>query len=417
MHDGQRISVAMRDAILIVGGGLLQVPAVRIAQDMGFAVVMTDASLDAPAMQLADEANALDIFDVAGHQSLVESLMRRYHLRGVFTEGADVEVTVAAAAAVANLPRIPVEAALNTKNKQRMRQCFDRAGIPNPTWMEVRSLEEGNVAAKEIGFPLMVKAVDNCGSRGTTRVEHESQLGDAIRWAQENSTTQTALLEECFHGSEQSVEILFESATSCHRLNIVDRLFQTDGTYAIELGHVNPTQLDDKVQQQLFEMTERAAAACGVQFGVFKADTIWTSARPRILEVTARLSGGFDSQYTTPLSTGRSFIRAAMRLAVGLPLDPCDLQKKWSRYAAAWAAFPSPGLVDHIEGVAEVQELPGVKEVFLRVQEGDVIQPYTTCVARPAFVIAVGDTYEQAVLNAQNGAQALRIETSPLVAV
>ena len=53
--------------------------------------------------------------------------MERYHLRGVFTEGADVEVTVAAAAAVANLPGIPIEAALNTKNKQRMRQCFDRS--------------------------------------------------------------------------------------------------------------------------------------------------------------------------------------------------------------------------------------------------------------------------------------------------
>ncbi len=405
----------MRDAIVIVGGGLLQIPAVRIAQDMGLAVVMTDASVDAPAMLLADEPIALDIFDVAGHQNLVKSLMNRYHLRGVFTEGADVEVTVAAAAVVANLPGIPVEAAWNTKSKQRMRQCFDQAGIPNPIWKEVQSREEGCLAAHEIGFPLMVKAVDNCGSRGTTRVEHESQLQDAIPWAQDNSTTQTALLEGCFHGPEQSVEILFESATLCHRLNIVDRPFQAEGAYAIELGHVNPTQLDANIQEELFKMTERAAAACGVQFGVFKADIILTSAGPRILEVTARLSGGFDSQYTTPLSTGRNFIRAAMHLAVGRSLDLSDIQNQWSCYAAAWAAFPNPGMVDRIDGIDEVRDLPGVREVFLRVQAGDVIQPYTTCVARPAFVIAVGDTYEQAVLNAQNGAQALRIETSPLV--
>lgn len=405
----------MREAILIVGGGLLQIPAVRIAQEMGLVVVMTDASLQAPAMQLADEPIALDTFDVEGHQRLTDSLLKRYHLLGVFTEGADVEVTVAAAAEVANLPGIPVEAALNTKNKQRMRQCFDQAGIPNPQWSEVRSVEEGRVAAKEIGFPIMVKAVDNCGSRGTTRVEGENQLEEAIQWAQDHSSTQTALLEECFQGTEQSVEILFESATCCHRLNIVDRPFQSDGAYAIELGHVNPTQLNQRVQRQLFELTEQAAAACGVQFGVFKADTIVTPTGPRILEVTARLSGGFDSQYTTPLSTGRNFIRAAMRLAVGWPLDQSDLQKKWSRYAAAWAAFPAPGMVDHIDDLHEVRHLPGVKEVFLRVQEGDVIHPYTTCVARPAFVIAVGETYDQAVLHAQQGAQALRIETSPLV--
>lgn len=405
----------MHDAILIVGGGLLQIPAVRIAQDMGFVVVMTDASLQAQAMPLADEPITLDIFDVEGHQRLADSLMKRYHLRGVFTEGADVEVTVAAAAAVANLPGIPVGAALNTKNKLRMRQCFDRAGIPNPTWKEVRSLEEGRVAAQEIGYPLIVKAVDNCGSRGTTRIDQASCLKDAIRWAQDNSTTQTALLEECFQGPEQSVEILFESEISCHRLNIVDRPFQRDGAYAIELGHVNPTQLDIDRQQDLFDLTERAASACGVQFGVFKADTIWTAAGPRILEVTARLSGGFDSQYTTPLSTGRNFIRAAMRLAVGFPLDSSDLQKKWSRYAAAWAAFPSPGMVDRIEGIEEVRDYPGVKEVFLRVKEGDVIQPYTTCVARPAFVIAVGDTYDTAIQRAQAGAAALQIQTNPMM--
>ena len=417
MPDGQRILAAMRDAILIVGGGLLQTPAVQIAQDMGLVVVMTDASLQAPAMLLADDPIALDTFDVEGHQRLVQSLMTQYHLRGVFTEGADVEVTVAAAAAVANLPGIPIEAAKNAKNKQQMRQCFDRAGIPNPAWKEVRSIEEGTRAAQELGFPLMVKAVDNCGSRGTTRVDCESQLDEAVRWAQGESTTQTALLEECFQGPEQSVELLFESATSCHRLNIVDRPFRKDGAYAIELGHVNPSQLDAKIQEQLFEMTEQAAAACGVQFGVFKADTMWTSAGPRILEVTARLSGGFDSQFTTPLSTGRNFIRAAMRLAVGLPFDPYDLKRKLSRYAAAWAAFPSPGMVNRIEGIDDVRDLPGVREVFLRVKEGDVIQPYTTCVARPAFVIAVGDTYEEAVVNAQHGAQALRIETSPLVSV
>lgn len=407
----------MRDAILIVGGGLLQIPAVRIAQELGFVVVMTDASLHAPAMQQADEPIALDIFDVEGHRQLVEELMIRYHLRGVFTEGADVEVTVAAAAAVANVPGIPVDAALNTKSKQRMRQCFDQAGILNPAWKEVHSINDGRIAAQTIGFPIMVKAVDNCGSRGTTRVEYENQLDDAIRWAQDQSTTHTALLEECFQGPEQSVEILFESATSCHRLNIVDRPFQKEGAYAIELGHVNPTQLDAHKQEQLFDLTEQAAAACGVQFGVFKADTIWTSTGPRILEVTARLSGGFDSQYTTPLSTGRNFIRAAMRLAVGLPLDSGDLQSQWSRYAAAWSSFPSPGMVDRIEEIDEVRKLPGVKEIFLRVQEGDVIEPYTTCVARPAFVIAVGDTYEEAVANAQRGVQALRIETSPLVSV
>jgi biotin carboxylase len=403
----------MRDAVLIIGGGLLQVPAVRIAQEMGYVTIVTDVSNEAPAMAMADEAVPLDIFDSEGHKRLVQELNARYHLCGVFTEGADVEVTVASAAAHLGLPGIPVEAALSTKNKIRMRGCFDRAKIPNPIWKEIHSLDEAIIAATEVGYPLMVKSADNCGSRGTTRVDREENLAQAIHWAQEHSSTGMVFLEECFQGPEQSVEILFDEKGHCHWLNIVDRPFTSEGPYAIELGHVNPTALDKQAKVALFCLAEQAASACGVQFGAFKADTIWTKAGPRILEVTARLSGGFDCQYTTPLASGRNFIRAALRLAVGLPLDSEDLRPQWDAYAAAWAVFPPPGLVEQIDGVQDACRVPGVKEVFLRVGIGDVIQPYTTCVARPAFVIAVGETYAHAIQNAQAGAATLQIQTNP----
>jgi len=403
----------MHNAVLIVCGGLLQVPAVPIARELGLKVVITDARADAPAMTLADEPVVLDIYDAPGHMKLVDELKKRYNLRGVFAEGADVEVTVAAAAQHAGVPGITVEAAMNTKNKARMRACFDRSGIPNPPWAEVDTCEAGLKAAESLGFPLVVKAVDNSASRGTTRVNDIDSLGPAIEIAKANSTNRTALLEGCYRGEEQSVEILFDERGCCHHLNIVDRPFASDGNYAIELGHINPTRLGPAEREQLFALTEQAAEATGVRFGVFKADTIWTNGGPRILEVTARLSGGFDCQYTTPLSSGRNFIRAAMRLAVGLPLDLNDLEHKWRKHAAAWVAFPKPGKVARIDGMDRVLRLPGVKEVFLRVRVGDVIQPYHDCAARPAFVIAVGDTREEAVRSAQVGMEALVIETEP----
>jgi biotin carboxylase len=410
---GQRILADMHDAILIVSGGLLQIPSIQAARDLGLRVVVTDGRRDAPAMTLADEPVVLDIYDVQGHRHLAQELKRRYNLRGVFAQGADVEVTVAAAADAAGLPGIPVESAMNTKNKARMRACFDKAGIPNPAWAEITTLEEAIKVARGIGFPLIVKAVDNCASRGTKRVNAPEFLRSAIEVAKANSTTGTALLEECFGGEEQSVEIMFDHQGDCHFLNIVDRPFQSEGPYAIELGHINPTRLDRASQEQVFRLTEEAAEATGVRFGAFKADTISTRGGPRILEVTARLSGGFDCQYTTPLSTGRNLIRAAMCLAIGRPLDPADLQHKWHRHAAAWAALPKPGRIKRINGVERALAVPGVKEVFLRARLGEVIPPYRDCAARPAFVIAVADTREEAVASAKAGVQALRIETVP----
>lgn len=400
------------DAILIVCGGLLQVPAVSIARELGLKVIVTDANPQAPAMRLADEPVVLDIYDVAGHEALVERLGKTYRLRGVFTEGADVEVTVAAAAARAGLPGIPVQAARNTKSKVLMRRCFDRHGIPNPEWGEASTLQEAQAAALRIGFPLVVKAVDNAASRGTTRVSDANRLEAAFKTAAANSTTGTALLEKCLQGEEQSVEILFDAAGGCHHLNVVDRIFQDSGAYAIELGHVNPSGLPPSRKSELFALAESAARATGVNLGAFKADTIITPAGPRILEVTARLSGGFDCQYTTPLATGRNFIRAAMMLALGEEIEARDLEHQRHLFAAAWAYLPSStGTIRHIAGVEEARRLTGVREIFLRLQVGDELTSYENCAQRAAFVIATGNSRRQAIDHARQAAGALKFET------
>jgi len=394
----------MPDHVWIIAGGLLQVPAVEVARSLGLRAIVTDRNWEAPAMRLADRAYTVDIYDVGGHLLLADELLARgVKIAGVFTEGADVEVTVAAVADRLRLPGIPVKAAENCKNKARMRKCLEAARLNGLRWQECRTMKEAEAFARQTGYPFMVKAVDNCASRGTRRVDDPHELETAFENACANSTTGSALLEELLEGDQQSVEIMLDGDGHLYRLNIVDRPF--DGV--LELGHVNPSRLPRENQMQLFALTEEAAGAVGVEWGVFKADTIWTADGPRILEVTARLSGGFDCQYTTPLATGRNFIRAAMRLACAMPLDMSDLTRKHDRYAAAWTAFPPPGRVMAINGVEKVREKPGVAHVFLRVKVGDVIEPYEHCATRPAFVIAVGATYQEAMYHAQSGAREL----------
>ncbi len=401
----------LRPAILIVSGGLLQLAAIEAARQLGLAVVMTDRDLSAPAMAFADEAHEVDIFDVEAHIRLVRDLRQRWDLQGVFCQGADVEVTVAAVAQKFGFPGIPVEAAKTTKNKAAMRAAFDRAGVVNPKWREVTSIEQATAAVADIGLPAFVKALDNSASRGTRKVETNDDLESAIEAAKANSTTASALVEQCYVGPEQSVEIIFDQDGVVHRLNIVDRIFSYNGGWALELGHVNPSALSIEQQQQLFALAEQAAAACGVAFGVFKADTIWTADGPRILEVASRLSGGFDAQGTSPISSGRNLIRAAMSLAVGLPLYESDLARTKHTFAAAWSSFPPPGRVVAIPNVDEVAALPGVHAVHLRTAIGAVVPDYVDCAARPAWIIAEGATYDEAADRARHGAVTLVIET------
>jgi biotin carboxylase len=128
--------------------------------------------------------------------------------------------------------------------------------------------------------------------------------------------------------------------------------------------------------------------------------------------MTARLSGGFHCQYTSPLAYGTDDIKAAMDLALGRPLDPADVTPRWHRHALCRALFPEPGRIVDVVGVEQALALPGVEHVLNRMGAGDVVEPYRTCVDRPAFVITVGDTRAeaQAAMAAAEATIAIRTE-------
>lgn len=405
---------ALPAAVWIVCGGWLQVPAVEAAHQMGLLAIVSDRNPRAPAMQAADVMVIADIYDVPAHLAAADQLKDQYSIQGVFTEGADCEVTVAELAQHLGLPGISPAAALNCKNKARMRSCFQKLGVSPVRFVEVGgndALLRALAFQKGQGWPIMVKAVDNCGSRGTHRVASIAELQAGLADAMANSTTGTALLEEYLEGPQQSIEVLYGPDGTCLYLNTVDRYFDADAV--MELGHVNPTQLEPEQVRRLFELVQEAAQAVGVAFGAFKCDTIWTDDGPRILECTARLSGGLDCQHTTPLATGRDLIGAAMRIACGGWPAPEQVRPTRARYASAWAAFPTPGKV---VACPPSGWLDPERAVFMRVQPGDVVETYANCAQRPAFVVVAGDSYAQALERAKIGAGVLasQIVTEPL---
>jgi len=387
----------MSKSVLLVGGGLLQVAQVRAAKELGLRTVVTDRNPDCVCASLADEFHQVDIYDVRRHVALAKEIP---DLKGVFAAALDTECTVSAAANAIGLPGISYEAALNCKSKTRMRQRFDEAGFSwNPRWAEVFTwdLNWALAIANEIGFPLICKNTDNSASRGTSIVRSEQELPEAVERASRASWTMSALLEELWEGPEQSVEIMFLKDEVVH-LNVVDRLFLEKDKYLVEEGHVSPSKLSDAEKLELYQLAEDAARAVGVDWSVFKIDTIWTKDGPRILECTARLSGGFDSTHSQYLATGRDFVRAALRLAIGedVKSDDEDLRHKFHKFSAARAILTQPGCIRTLSGLEEARAVPGMKEVIMRFGVGDVVPALEDCGARVGFVITQAETYDGA---------------------
>ncbi len=403
-----------RRTLLLVGAGLLQVPAVEVARREGLHIVATDRDPGAVVFPMVDETVVVDTKDVQGHVELAKRLAERGDLVAVYTEGADVEVTVAEAAAAVGLPGCDPRAARICSDKAEFRRVCESAGLPGPRYREVASLEEARAALKETGLPAIIKALDNSASRGATKIATEGELPEAYDEALRWTSGDTVLVEECLSGPEQSVETLVGKDGRQWRCNVVDRPFAFD-PYPIELGHDNPTVLSDEQQEQLYELVEATTKVVGIDLGAAKADTMWTQRGPVVIEMTARLSGGFHSQYTSPLAWGTNDIKAALDLALGRELDPADVTPKRHRHSICRALFPEPGVITDIDGVEQALAINGVEHVLFRMGVGELIRPYRTCADRASFIITCAETRERALMAADEAAEAIRIATEPAV--
>ncbi|HXI10923.1 MAG TPA: ATP-grasp domain-containing protein [Thermodesulfobacteriota bacterium] len=386
----------------------MQIPLIRKARDLGLFVIASDKSPSAPGFRYADHALKLDTKNARGHIAFALANRERFNIKGVVA-GADVAVTASMVSEALGFPGIPVEVALRSNNKWLMKQQWLKDGIPTPYAEEVSTVAEAMKVIRKVGLPCMVKAIDNAASRGSRRIDSIKELDAALKDARDHSSTGTALIEEYVEGVEQSVEMLVYNGMHL-RFGVVDRHFGFE-PFPIEIGHTNPSRLAPDLQESLYELAAGAAVSLGIDYGPYKADTILTKKGPMILELPARLSGGFHSQYTTPLSTGLEPQIAAIAMSVGIEIPLEAIKTTRSRVAVCKAVFPKPGRVVKIEGLNDARKLPGVEEIFMMVKEGDVVHEYRNCAHRVCYIISTGDTFAEAERNWNAASGKLKITT------
>jgi biotin carboxylase len=275
-----------------------------------------------------------------------------------------------------------------------MKERWIRDRVPTPFGQEVTTINEAKSILKHIGFPAMIKAVDNAASRGSMKIMSLDQLDDAIVNAKEASMTGTAVVEEYITGSEQSVETIIWNGHHFH-VGMADRIFAYH-PYHIETAHIDPSILTNDVQKRIYDTVDAAADSLGINFGPAKADMMWTPKGPMIIEMPARLSGGFHSQYTTPLSSGKNPIRAVMEIALGYDLDKTLIQATKPLTSVCAGIFPPKGMLKSIHGVEEAKDIEGVKEIIITKEPGDMIENYLDNGNRFCWVIVVGKSKENA---------------------
>jgi len=78
------------------------------------------------------------------------------------------------------LPGLTVEQTVAFRDKERMKQVLDAAGIRTPWHARCSTADECRAAAERVGYPLIVKPIAGAGSRDTYRVDGREQLEQTL---------------------------------------------------------------------------------------------------------------------------------------------------------------------------------------------------------------------------------------------
>lgn len=404
----------MAKTILIIGGGIEAVAGIRAAREKGLRVVVLDKNTNAPGRAYADgfiEASVYDE-DEAERETLRFIEKTSIDIDGVVAIAVDATVTVVRLASVLGLPGISQEAALLATNKLLMKQRFHERGLPIPWFSQVSNLNHLKSLMRNSSFPLVLKPVDSRGARGVIR------LGDSVdlKWAYEYSLSFSrcgmVMVEEWVKGSQVSTEsIIYDGqsvlcGTGDRNYDRLDELFP----FVIEDGGGCPSYLSPEMDTEFDQVMFKASKAIGLQRGSIKGDLVVTQDGVTIIEMAARLSGGYFSTHTIPLVYGIDLVGSVIQIALGQRPDILDLQAvNVQQYQANRFLFLPEGVVKSIRNVEKVASYPWVKVLKLYIKEGQRVTKTVDHTQRAGMVLTVSDSRELAHRRAEQAIKEIEV--------
>lgn len=396
-------------SVVMIGGGIQEVEAVKVAQSRGLRVIVTDRKPDAPCFDVADTCVVLDGRDVESLAAYTILNKKKADIRGVFTL-TELITSVAVVAEAADLPGVPISPAVACQNKALSKRLWLDKGIATPQASIVDSKAEATKAFENLGRKAFVKANTGFGGQGCRKVETVEELCEAFENARNASMDGNVLIEKFLKGSMHDVNAIFDVDGKLHEAGIADRFFHKE--HPIEVEARCPSHLSETQKQDLLSLVEEAAKALGIMFGPVKADAVLTSEGFKILEMAPRLHGPRGTLWLLPFALGFRPLEAALQVLTGKYLSPQCLKPKFERACIYRAIMPSPGRVVSISGMEEALKLTGIEKILLFVQEGMIIPDYENSTHVPCYVYATGDNFQLAERRLEEATQMIRIATA-----
>ena len=305
----------------------------------------------------------------------------------------------ARACEVLDLPHNTPDAAVAARNKYRMREMLAGAGIWCPYYARfdvATTLEE---VALEQPYPCVLKPVLLSGSRGVIRADTPDEFVAAFRRIGRilgtaadrppslDPDASRIMVESYIPGMEVALEGLLTRGR-LRVLALFDKPDPLEGPFFEETIYVTPSRLPDETQQAVAESVRRAAEAVGLSEGPIHAELRVHYGKARMIEIAGRSIGGLCSR-VLEFGLGVSLEELILRHALGQDVE--RFENETTAGGVMMLPVPEGGMFQGCSGVEEAKKVPGVEDVVITANEGDILTPLPEGASYPGFIFARGD--------------------------
>lgn len=343
----------MSKTVMILGANVLQLPLIQRANERGYNTVVVSPVISEPGHKIATYSEQCNVVDEEG----VLELARKYNIDGIITDQTDLPVrTISYVANKMGLPGNDYNVACIFTDKFLMREKCKELGIKTLRYKMCQSLEEVVEFFELIGKDIILKPVDNQGSKGVYKISSKEDILAKYDEAIAYSRSKRVLAEEYVVGREFLVEgicLNYEYRNLCCGDTLYFDIPDVFSARRREFPSIAPADLVQKV----LDTNARIAKGFGLKQGITHGEYIIDGDDVILIEIAARGGGVFISSDLISLQTGFCTEDYLLDIALGQATGFPEIKKQ--NQSCCYISFFLPeGTISGIEGIEEIKALP-----------------------------------------------------------
>jgi biotin carboxylase len=394
--------------ILMLGGSMQQIPAIKQAKEMGHYVITCDYCPNNAGHKFADEYHNVSTTD----KEAVLRLAQKLNIDGIVAYASDPAAPTAAyVAEKMGLPGSPYKSVCILTEKDLFRQFLKENGFNTP---KAKGFTNYSDVLKEIDsfkFPIMVKPDDSSGSKGVVKVTEKEGLESAVNEAFSYSRGGRIVVEEFI--VKKGYQISGDGFSVNGKLVFTsygNELYSNKGTRDyVALGEFWPCLITDEIKEKIDNELQRLITALGMKTCAYNIEVILDKDdNVFVLELGPRNGGSYIPQLIK-YATGVDLIDYTIKGALGEDCSGLKQQKTEGVFSNYMIYSTASG---EFQGIwfNEKFKQDNLLDVYCTYEVGDTVHAYQNTTHSLGTIIFKAQTIKEMIELTNNMEQNYKVQ-------